>query len=81
MVDREKMPNGIRAIGKLNANAERLMELGAMVGELENRVAISDEIANVKLTKSKEMKKRKENRMSEIPHYATIYKRVGKKSL
>ena len=40
----------LREIEKLNAYAECLMDSNAMLGELQNRIAISDEIRNAKLT-------------------------------
>ena len=35
-------------------NAESLTDLNARIGELDNRIAISDEIANARLTTEKE---------------------------
>ena len=51
MVCRKEMLNGIKEIGKLNAGEECLMELNARHAELENRIAIFDEITNAKLSK------------------------------
>ena len=47
------MSTGIKEIEKLNADAEYLIDMDARHGELENRIAISDKIANVKLTQEK----------------------------
>ena len=60
MVDRAEMLNDIREMGKLNAGAECLIDPNGGLGELENRIAISDEITNAKLLKEKDdMAKRK----------------------
>ena len=53
MADRKKMPMGLREIGKLHADAECLMDSDARLGELENRIAISEEITNAKLIKDR----------------------------
>ena len=45
MLGREKMSRGLKEIGKLNMDEECLMELNAIIGELENRIAIIDKSA------------------------------------
>ena len=53
---------GIKEIEKLNANEECLIGLQERLGELGNRIAISDEITNSKLMKEKkETNERKES--------------------
>ena len=53
MADRTKMTHGLREIGKFTADAECLMDLDARLWELENRIAIFDEITNAKLVKER----------------------------
>ena len=46
-----KMSNGPRDIEKSNANEGYIADLGEGVGELENRLSISDKITNAELMK------------------------------
>ena len=49
--DKKKMLMGLEEIGKMNANEESMLELGRKLGELENRIEISDGGAMGRLTK------------------------------
>ena len=51
--DKKKMSTGMGEIRQLNANEESMLELERKLGELENRIAISDENAMGRLTKEK----------------------------
>ena len=47
------MLKGLKEIEQLNVNEECLMDMEEILGELENRIAISDKTTSEKLTKGK----------------------------
>ena len=53
MAGRKKMLNDLKGIGEVNVSEKWLKGLNARVGELPNRIAISDKIAREKLTREK----------------------------
>ena len=61
MAGRAEMLKVLREIGKSNVNEECLMEMNEILGELSDRIAISGEIKDAKLTQCRK-KSRRERR-------------------